>query len=78
MKDIESHVVCPGVDATISANVVHHVIPKSVDHLTHEDTVNSFPHEEYWRVKDCEVLCSGLDRCACCSKFLQAEAKSKM
>ena len=47
VKEIESHVVCHGVNATISAHVVHHVIPKSVDHLTVEDNVNSFPHEEY-------------------------------
>ena len=61
VKEIESHVLCHGVNATISANVVHHVIPKSVDHLTVEDNVNSFPHEEYWRVKDYEILCSGLE-----------------
>ena len=78
VKEIESHVVCHGVNATISAHVVHHVIPKSVDHLTVEDNVNSFPHEEYWRVKDCEILCSGLDQCARCSKFVQTEGKSKM
>ena len=80
VKEIESHVhvVCHGVNATISAHVVHHIIPKSVDHLTVEDNVNSFPHEEYWRVKDCETLCSGLDQCARCSKFVQTEEKSKM
>ena len=78
VKEIESHIVCHGVNATISAHVVHHIIPKSVDHLTVEDNVNSFPHEEYWRVKDCEILCSGLDQCASCSKFVQTEEKSKM
>lgn len=78
VKEIESHIVCHGVNATISAHVVHHIIPKSVDHLTVEDNVNSFPHEEYWRVKDCEILCNGLDRCARCSKFVQTEEKSKM
>ena len=78
VKEIESHIVCHGVNATISAHVVHHIIPKSVDHLTVEDNVNSFPHEEYWRVKDCKILCSGLDQCASCSKFVQTEEKSKM
>ena len=46
-KEIESHIVCHGVNATFPAHVVHHIIPKSVDHLTVEDNVNSFPHEEY-------------------------------
>ena len=44
VKEIESHIVCHGVNATISAHVVHHIIPKSVDHLTVEDNVNSHSH----------------------------------
>ena len=48
VKETEPPLVCHGVNATISAHVVHHTIPKSVDHLTVEDNVNSFPHEEYW------------------------------
>ena len=78
VKKIESHIVCNAVNATVSAHMVHHIIPKSVDHLTFEDNVNSSPHEEYWRVKDCEILRSGLDQWARCSKFVQTEEKSKM
>ena len=44
VKEIKSHVVCHGVNAIISAHVVHHIIPKSVDHLT-ENNVTSFPDE---------------------------------
>ena len=73
MKEIESHIVFHGVNATISAHVVHHIIPKSVYHLAVEDNVNSSPHEEYWRVKDCEILCIGLDQWARCIKFVQTE-----
>ena len=78
MKEIESHIVCHGANATISVHVVHHIIPKSVDHLTFGDNVNSFPDEEYLRVKDCEILCSGFDQCARCSKFVQTEEQSEM
>ena len=62
VKEIESHIVCHGANATISVHVVHHINPKSVDHLTVGDNVNSFPDEEYLRVKDCEILCSGFDQ----------------
>ena len=41
VTEIESHIVCHGVNATISAHVVHHIIPKSVDHLAVGDNVNS-------------------------------------
>ena len=78
VKEIESHIVCHGANATISVHVVHHIIPKSVDHLTVGDNVNSFPDEEYLRVKDCEILCSGFDQRPRCSKFVQTEEKFEM
>ena len=82
VKDIDSLLICSGIKPDISADVIHHVIPKVVDHLTlseeQESNFNLFPHEEYWRVRGCDILCDSLQQCVACSKYEHAANKTKM
>lgn len=52
----------------LSSNIVHHVIPKSCDCLFSDDD-NSFPHQEYWRTRNCEVLFEHSEQCCTCYKY---------
>ena len=50
VKDIECHLICPGVQPSgLSQDVMHHIIPKSVDPLVDDEDedqhINSFPHQ---------------------------------
>ncbi|PFX17564.1 hypothetical protein AWC38_SpisGene18105 [Stylophora pistillata] len=54
VKDVESHSICPGViPHELSNAVIPHIIPKSVDPLFDD---SSFPHQQYWRMRGCEIL----------------------
>ena len=64
--------ICPGVKPSqLSSNIVHHLIPKSVDTLFHENMTdaNSFPHQEYWRTCGCMVLCENEKQCDSCYQY---------
>jgi hypothetical protein len=64
--------ICPGVKPTeLSRDVLHHVIPRSVDPLfgEDEDESNLFPNVEYWRTRGCAVLCKHGELCESCYKY---------
>lgn len=57
VKRIDTLLICPGGKPfKLSSNIVHRVIPKSCDPLFSDDDDNSFPNQEYWRTRNCEVL----------------------
>lgn len=70
IKSINSLQICPGVEPyELSSKIVHHSIPKPVDPLF-ADSDSSFPHQEYWRTKNCSVLCESDDsQCPSCHQY---------
>ena len=72
VKSIDTLMIWPGVKPSqLSSNIVHHLIPKSVDPLFHENMTdaNSFPHQEYWRTCGCMVLCENKKQCDSCYQY---------
>ena len=72
VKSVGTLMICPGVKPSqLSSNIVHHLIPKSVDPLFHENMTdaNSFPHQEYWRTCGCMVLCVNEKQCDSCYQY---------
>jgi hypothetical protein len=42
-----------------------------------DNTMDSFPHKDYWRAKGCENLCDEQQQCAICSKYAHVMDKMK-
>ena len=58
MKDIDNYKLCCGVQATeLSSHLYHHVISVDVDAMF-DDSEEQFPSKDYWRAKDCNLLCA--------------------
>lgn len=69
IKRIDVLLICPGVRPfELSSDIVHHIIPKSVDPLFRDDS-EIFPQLEYWRTRDCEVLVEHGEQCCVCYKY---------
>ena len=81
VKGLENYKLCEGVIATeITAQLYHHVVPIAVkDQMDDEnDKVQQFPHEGYWRTKDCSLLCEQEDNvCGSCSGYCLSCEKAR-
>ena len=72
LRNINSLYICPGVELfELSRNIVHHLIPKSIDPLfiDNDGDFNSFPHKEYWRTHSCTVLFEHGEKCSSCYQY---------
>ena len=87
VREIECHLICPGVSPNeLTGEVIPHVVPKVVDPLYHSDdgaSMNMFPKKQYWRPPDCTLLCSPQAQlCTACMEYghaseLKARAKNR-
>ena len=71
MKELaESFVVCPGTEQReLHSNIVHHVIPMSVDPFDCGDNeLENFSFKEYWRSRKCQLLVESDENCQCCKE----------
>jgi len=68
---LEKSYICAGVKPTERCHdVLPHVIPKPPGDALFEDPGPSFPHEEFWRTRNCAVLLEEKDlQCDSCSKY---------
>ena len=66
----ESFVVCPGTEQReLHSNIVHHVIPMSVDPFDCSDNeLENFSFKEYWRSRKCQLLVESDENCQCCKE----------
>ena len=79
VKDIDNYKLCCGVKATeLTSQLYHHVIPMDVDAMF-DDNEEQFPSKDYWRAKDCNLLCAETDcvSCADYSAYSSANIKAK-
>lgn len=64
----QGYIVYPGIEQSeMNSNIIHHVIPKSVDPLTcdHHEAQN-FAYKEYWRSRKCQLLVQSVEHCPSC------------
>ena len=66
----EPFVVCPGTEQReLHSNIVHHVIPMSVDPFDCSDNeLENFSFKEYWRSRKCQLLVESDENCQCCKE----------
>ena len=64
----QGYIVCPGIEQSeMNSNIIHHVIPKSVDPLTCDDHESqNFAYKEYWRSCKCQLLVQNVEHCPSC------------
>jgi len=74
VREIQSYSICPGTEqSALDTNIIHHVIPKSVDPLAcDENEPPSFPCKEFWRSCKCQLLVESLEKCSSCYEHLSA------
>ena len=56
---LKKYKLCDGVIATeLTAKLYHHVVPIAANDQMNEETdkVNQFPHQGFWRTKDCLLI----------------------
>jgi len=79
VKEMDCYSFCCGVkDGDLSSQLVHHVIPVSADPLAEDDQGLMFPHKQYWRSKECYLLCIDDDRCEQCESYMSMCSKVKI
>lgn len=79
VKDIDNYKLCCGVQATeLTSHLYHHVIPIDVDAMF-DDSEEQFSSKDYWRAKDCNLLCAKTNcvSCADYSAYSSANIKAK-
>ena len=71
VKDLENSYICAGVKPIERCqDVLPHVIPKPPGDALFEDPGPSFPHEKFWRTRNCAVLLEEKDlQCDSCSRY---------
>lgn len=69
-KLTESFIICPGIEQPeLNSNIIHHVIPMSVDPLNCSDNEpENFSFKEYWRSRKCQLLVEGIELCLSCEE----------
>jgi hypothetical protein len=81
VNGLEKYKLCDGVFATeLTAKLYHHVIPIAInDQMDGEnDKGQQFPHEGFWRTKDCLLICEpGNSVCESCSGYCLSSEKAR-
>ena len=81
VNGLEKYKLCDGVIATeLTAKLYHHVVPMAAnDQMDDEnDKVNQFPHQGFWRTKDCLLLCEQVNNvCESCSEYCLSSEKAR-
>ena len=81
VNGLEKYKLCDGVIATeLAAKLYHHVVPIAAnDQMDDEnDKVNQFPHQGFWRTKDCLLLCEQVNNvCESCSEYCLSSEKAR-
>ena len=81
VNGLEKYKLCDGVIATeLTAKLYHHVVPIAAnDQMDDEnDKVNQFPHQGFWRTKDCLLLCEQVNNvCESCSEYCLSSEKAR-
>lgn len=66
IKELDCYKLCCGVEDTeICSNLCHHVVPLAKDPLESSES-QPFPQKEYWRYKNCDLLCAKDEIPNCC------------
>ncbi|XP_068707882.1 uncharacterized protein [Montipora foliosa] len=77
---IELFVVCPGIEQPeLNSNIIHHVIPMSVDPLNSDDNgPENYSFKEFWRSRKCQLLVQDLEDCASCDEQTKTIRRSSL
>ena len=77
---IESFVVCPGIEQPeLNTNIIHHVIPMSVDPLNSDDNgPENYSFKEFWHSCKCQLLVQDLEDCASWDEQTKSIRRSSM
>ena len=77
---IESIVMCPGIEQSeLNSNIIHHVIPMSVDPLNSDDNgPENYSFNEFWPLRKCQLLVQDLEDCASCDEQTKTIRRSSL
>ena len=80
VNGLEKYKLCDGAIATeLTAKLYHHVVPIAAnDQMDNEnDKVNQFPHQGFWRTKDCLLICEQVNNvCKSCYEYCLSSEKA--
>ena len=80
VRELVESVICPGIEQSeLNSNIIHHVIPMSVDPLNSDDNgPENYSFKEFWRSRKCQLLVQDLEDCASCDEQTKTIRRSSL
>lgn len=79
VNGLKKYKLCSGAIATeFTAKLYHHVVPIEINDLMDNENEQQFPHEGFWRAKDCLLICEQENGvCESCSEYCLYSEKAR-